>query len=58
LEAQFQWRHARDFGAEGKELELILKKIAEGRLIEPQKDAASLPETQPGGSTAPPWLPG
>ena len=40
LEAQFQWRHARDFGAEGEELELILKKISEGRLIEPQKDAA------------------
>jgi tetratricopeptide (TPR) repeat protein len=52
LEAQFQWRHARDFGAEGKELELILKKIAEGRLIETQKDAASAPETQQGGSTA------
>jgi tetratricopeptide (TPR) repeat protein len=40
LEAQFQWRHARDFGAEGKELERILKKIAEGRLIEVEKDAA------------------
>ena len=40
LEAQFQWRHARDFGAEGEELERILKKIAEGRLIEEEKDAA------------------
>jgi Flp pilus assembly protein TadD len=43
LEAQFQWRHARDFGAEGPELELILKKIAEEKLIEaapPNKDAA------------------
>jgi tetratricopeptide (TPR) repeat protein len=40
LEAQFQWRHARDFGAEGTELELILKKIAEEKLIEAQKDAA------------------
>jgi tetratricopeptide (TPR) repeat protein len=34
LEAQFQWRHARDFGAEEPELELILRKIAERRLIE------------------------
>jgi Flp pilus assembly protein TadD len=47
LEAQFQWRHARDFGAEGKELERILKKIAEGRLIEVEKDAA-LNTTHPG----------
>jgi tetratricopeptide (TPR) repeat protein len=39
LEAQFQWRHARDFGAEGEELELILKKIAERRLIEAEKKA-------------------
>ena len=42
LEAQFQWRHARDFGAKSPELELILKKIAEERLIEAdklQKDA-------------------
>jgi hypothetical protein len=39
LEAQFQWRHARDFGAEGEELELILRKIAERRLIEEKKDA-------------------
>ncbi len=35
LEAQFQWRHSRDFGAEGDELEQVLKKIAEGRLIDP-----------------------
>jgi Flp pilus assembly protein TadD len=42
LEAQFQWRHARDFGAEGPELELILRKIAEGRLIEEPRDAAAL----------------
>jgi tetratricopeptide (TPR) repeat protein len=47
LEAQFQWRHARDFGAEGEELERILKKIAEGRLIEQERDAA-LNTTQPG----------
>lgn len=40
LEAQFQWRHARDFGAKDGELELILKKIAEGRLIEKDVDAA------------------
>jgi len=40
LEAQFQWRHARDFGAEGPELERILRKISEGRLIEEKKDAA------------------
>jgi tetratricopeptide (TPR) repeat protein len=51
LEAQFQWRHARDFGAEGPELELILKKISEGRLIEPQKDA-ELYTVQPGDSLA------
>ncbi len=47
LEAQFQWRHARDFGAEGDDLELILKKIAERRLIEGNKDASiegSLPD--------------
>jgi tetratricopeptide (TPR) repeat protein len=49
LEAQFQWRHARDFGAEGEELELILKKIAEGKLIEEQRDA-SLYTVQPGDS--------
>jgi tetratricopeptide (TPR) repeat protein len=52
LEAQFQWRHARDFGAEGPELELILKKIAEERLIETaklQKDA-SLYVVKPGDS--------
>lgn len=35
LEAQFQWRHARDFGAEGDELKLIERKIAERRLVEP-----------------------
>jgi Flp pilus assembly protein TadD len=40
LEAQFQWRHARDFGAKSPELELILRKIAEGRLIEGNKDAS------------------
>jgi tetratricopeptide (TPR) repeat protein len=52
LEAQFQWRHARDFGAEGEELELILKKIAEGRLIEDQKDAALLDDAPGGGPAA------
>ncbi len=36
LEAQFQWRHARDFGAEGDELALVLRKINEGRLVEPE----------------------
>jgi tetratricopeptide (TPR) repeat protein len=51
LEAQFQWRHARDFGAEGPELELILKKIAEERLIEAgEKKDASLYTVQPGDS--------
>jgi len=52
LEAQFQWRHARDFGAAGPELELILKKIAEERLIEatPLKKDASLYTVQPGDS--------
>ena len=52
LEAQFQWRHARDFGAEGPELELILKKIAEERLIEATalKKDASLYTVQPGDS--------
>jgi len=53
LEAQFQWRHARDFGAEGPELELILKKIAEGKLIEatPEKKDASLLYTVKPGDT-------
>ena len=52
LEAQFQWRHARDFGAEGPELELILKKIAEERLIETEKlkKDASLYIVKPGDS--------
>ncbi len=36
LEAQFQWRHARDFGAEEEALEVIIEKIAEGRLVEPE----------------------
>jgi tetratricopeptide (TPR) repeat protein len=41
LEAQFQWRHARDFGAEGDTLKRVLKKIAEGRLVDdaPVSDA-------------------
>jgi Flp pilus assembly protein TadD len=34
LEAQFQWRHARDLGAKPPELEIILRKIAEGELVE------------------------
>jgi tetratricopeptide (TPR) repeat protein len=49
LEAQFQWRHARDLGAEAPELTLIEKKIEAGRLIlpdagndAPDKDDASL----------------
>jgi tetratricopeptide (TPR) repeat protein len=52
LEAQFQWRHARDFGAEGAELEVILKKIAEMKLIEtpPLKKDASLYTVKPGDS--------
>jgi tetratricopeptide (TPR) repeat protein len=42
LEAQFQWRHARDFGAKAPELDLILKKIAAGKLIEePAKEKAA-----------------
>lgn len=51
LEAQFQWRHARDFGAKGEELERILRKIAEGKLIEENKDASldpTLPATSGG----------
>ncbi len=47
LEAQFQWRHARDFGAEGDTLQLILKKISEQHLIEKKKDAALDTTTQP-----------
>jgi len=59
LEAQFQWRHARDFGAKGEELQVILSKIAEGRLVEPvvapakgekKKDASLLYTVQPGDS--------
>jgi tetratricopeptide (TPR) repeat protein len=49
LEAQFQWRHARDFGAKSPELELILRKIAEGRLIEGNK-GASLQGVSPGSA--------
>ena len=47
LEAQFQWRHARDFGAKSPELDTILKKIAEGRLIDekaPVKEKAAAVE--------------
>ena len=51
LEAQFQWRHARDFGAEGDDLELVLRKIAEGRLVEPEEvEEASYYTVQPGDS--------
>jgi tetratricopeptide (TPR) repeat protein len=57
LEAQFQWRHARDFGAEAPELDLILRKIREGRLIEeepedPEEEAdkAGFYTVQPGDS--------
>jgi len=52
LEAQFQWRHARDFGAEGEALKLILRKIAEEHLIEPevQKTDASVYTVKPGDS--------
>ena len=39
LEAQFQWRHARDLGAKEPELPIILKKIAEGRLVEKAAEA-------------------
>ncbi|MGH6923641.1 MAG: tetratricopeptide repeat protein [Propylenella sp.] len=38
LEAQFQWRHARDFGAEAEALDIVLKKIAEGKLIEAEAE--------------------
>ncbi|MBZ8133378.1 tetratricopeptide repeat protein [Afifella sp. IM 167] len=47
LEAQFQWRHARDLGAKLPELEVINRKIAAESLvetaprIEPQKDKDS-----------------
>jgi len=41
LEAQFQWRHARDFGAEQPALELILRKIAERQLIEEEQAPAA-----------------
>ena len=34
LESQFQWRHSRDFGAKSPDLDVIVKKIAEGRLID------------------------
>ncbi len=57
LEAQFQWRHARDFGAEGEALEIVLKKIAERRLIEEAAEAeaeeqkdATLYTVKPGDS--------
>jgi tetratricopeptide (TPR) repeat protein len=52
LEAQFQWRHARDFGAEGEELALILRKIAEEKLIEedPPEEQESYYTVQPGDS--------
>ena len=38
LEAQFQWRHARDLGAKAPELKLIEKKIEAGRLISPDAE--------------------
>ena len=52
LEAQFQWRHARDFGAKSPELDIILRKIAEGRLIEPEKekDATATEAAQSGSA--------
>ena len=56
LEAQFQWRHARDFGAEAPELDRILKKIAEGRLIEeepPVNEKAAVEDIAPAAPPAP-----
>jgi tetratricopeptide (TPR) repeat protein len=50
LEAQFQWRHARDFGAESPELDLILRKIAEQRLIEEEPPEPAYYVVQPGDS--------
>jgi hypothetical protein len=38
-----QWRRARDLGAEGPALALILKKIAEG-LVGPAPEAPEAPE--------------
>ncbi len=42
LEAQFQWRHSRDFGAEGPALDLVMKKIAEAHLIEAPEEKPAL----------------
>ncbi len=42
LEAQFQWRHSRDFGAEGSALDLVMKKIAERHLIEAPEEKPAL----------------
>jgi tetratricopeptide (TPR) repeat protein len=51
LEAQFQWRHARDFGAESPQLDLILQKIAERRLVDaPQPHEINYYTVQPGDS--------
>jgi tetratricopeptide (TPR) repeat protein len=54
LEAQFQWRHARDFGAEDETLELVLRKIAEEKLIKPEAleedKVATLYTVKPGDS--------
>ena len=44
LEAQFQWRHARDFGAESEALELVLRKIAEEKLIEAEAEPEAAEE--------------
>lgn len=54
LEAQFQWRHARDLGAEKPELDLITRKIEEGRLIEKDLEAP-MKKTDAGNGT--PGLP-
>ncbi len=52
LEAQFQWRHSRDFGADGDELKRVLKKIAEKKLVEAEAPVpdASVYTVQAGNS--------
>ena len=48
LEAQFQWRHARDLGAKAPELEIILRKIADGELVEKASLDSGFYTVQPG----------
>ncbi|WP_414831881.1 tetratricopeptide repeat protein [Afifella sp. YEN Y35] len=46
LEAQFQWRHARDLGAKLPELEVINRKIAAERLVESAPRITPTPEAE------------